>query len=66
MRDLINNEVVFVSGGNGEELRVSTTDTISHKLVYNEIDPVMPSRVVRFNNSIVEPASAFYNEEDVA
>lgn len=66
MRNLINNELAFVSGGNGEELRVSTTDAISYKLVYNDADPIAPFRVTRFNDSIVEPVSAFYNEEDVA
>ncbi len=66
MRDLIINEITFVSGANGEELRVSKTDTVSYKFVYNEVEPLAPFRVALFSDSIVESVSAYYNEEDVA
>ena len=66
MRNLINNELMFVSGGNGEELRVSTTEAINYKIVYNEADPIAAFRVARLNDSIAEPVSAYYNQEDVA
>lgn len=66
MRNIVNSELTFVSGGNGEELRVSTMDMVSYNFLYNEVEPLAPFRVVRSNDSIVEPISAFYNEEDVA
>lgn len=66
MKNILNSELIFISGGNGEELRVSTTEKVNYNFAYNELESLAPFRAASFKNFIVEPVSAFYNEEDVA